>query len=91
MPYFGIGQTLGLILLLISYALGWYGYVLIASNSTSNPKKYWIPTPPQWFGLLVTTIIAALAFLTYWLSVQGSPTNLEKNLQGGIDLTVGMH
>ena len=91
-PYFGFGQTLGLMLLLISYAIGWYSYVLIASNYSSDPTSFWKPTAPQWFGLLVTSLIAALAFLTYWLSVQGSPTNLENNLEGGqINFTVGMH
>ena len=92
-PYFGRGQTLGLIGLLVSYSIGWYSYVLIASNDSIDPGTYFKPTPPQWFGLLVTGIIAALAFLTYWLSVHGSPTNLEQNLEGGnkIDLAIGMH
>jgi hypothetical protein len=81
-PYFGKGQIVGLPGLVVSYVLAWYCYVLTASNDTACSAElvkcvpWYKPTTTQWFGLLVTTVIATLAFLTFWLNVQGSPNNL---------------
>jgi hypothetical protein len=88
-PRFGKGQAIGLPGLVLSYVISWYCYVLTASNdSVTCPADssgggkctpWYKPTVSQWFGLLVTSVIATLAFLTFFLNVQGSPTNLEEN------------
>jgi len=88
-PYFGKGQVLGLTGLVLSYVIAWYCYVLTASNdsacsidlaSKAKCVRWYKPTKTQWFGLLVTIVIAILSFLTFWLNVQGAPDNLDNEM-----------
>ena len=97
-PHFGKGQLLGLPGLVLSYVLAWYCYVLTASNDTACSAElaskakcvaWYKPTTTQWFGLVVTTVVATLAFLTFWLNVQGSPANLVKEVHQRRQVSAG--
>ena len=66
-----------MILLVFSYCVGWYGYVLVASRYDQNQVDWYEPSKVQWLGLIVTVVIATLAVMTYWFSVQGSKSNLQ--------------
>jgi hypothetical protein len=78
MPRFNKYSTLGLFLLLISYSLSWWGFVILANIAAASgpkdsvsPTRVLKPTYVQLLGLLPALIIAALAFANYLFIVGG--------------------